>query len=124
MTRHLTLEQVLDLADLATGGPPDIRDHGLLESAVHRPQTSVFGQDAYPDMLTKAAALLQSLASNHALVDGNKRLAWTATDVFCRYNDVVPAPDEEEAYDLVVAVAAGKIHEVEEIAETLRTFVR
>lgn len=122
MTKYLTLEQVLDLAELATGGPPDVRDLGLLESAVHRPQTSLFGQDAYPDLLTKAAALLQSLASNHALVDGNKRLAWTAADVFCRYNDTVLAPTEDDAYDLVIGVTAGKINEVAEIAQTLGSF--
>lgn len=122
MTHHLTLEQVLDLAGLATGESPAVRDLGLAESAVQRPQTSLFGEDAYPNVLTKAAALLHSLASNHALVDGNKRLAWTATDVFCRYNGTNLEPAEDEAYDLVVAIAAGKITEVADIAQALEGF--
>lgn len=117
---YLTLEQVLDLAELATGESPAVRDLGLLESAVQRPQTSLFGEDAYPDVLTKAAALLHSLASNRALVDGNKRLAWIATDVFCRYTGTNLEPTEDEAYDLVVAIAAGKITEVADIAQALQ----
>lgn len=124
MTRYLSLEQLLDLARLATGGVPGVRDVGLLESAVHRPQATLFGEDAYPDILTKAAALLHSLASNHGLVDGNKRLAWTATDVFCRHNDVTLLPSEDEAYDLVVAVASGKLTDVGDIARVLASFVR
>lgn len=122
--RYLTLEQVLDLAELTAGASPAVRDLGLLESAVQRPGTSLFGQDAYPDVLTKAAALLHSLASNHALVDGNKRLAWTATDVFCRYNGVRLEPSDDEAYDLVVAVASGEITEVTDIARALEGFAK
>jgi hypothetical protein len=79
VTRHLTVEQALRIARVAFGGPPDVRDMGLLESAVHRPRANVLGQDAYPDLLTKAAALMHSPARNHTLVDGNKRLAWLAT---------------------------------------------
>lgn len=123
MTNYLTLEQILDLAELATGAPAQVRDLGLLDSAVHRPETNLFGQDAYPDLFSKAAALLHSIALNHALVDGNKRLAWTTTDVFCRYNEAILAPTEDEAYHLVMAVAAGEIREVDDIAEVLRGFV-
>ena len=74
---------------------------------MHRPRASVLGQDAYPDLLTKAAALMQSLARNHPLVDGNKRLAWLATYVFCAKNGVELDPGDDEAYDLVIAVATG-----------------
>ena len=66
------------IADAAVGAEVMVHDVGLLESALGRPRATVFGDDAYPDLHTKAAALLHSLARNHALVDGNKRLAWAA----------------------------------------------
>ena len=124
MTRHLTVEQALRIARLAVGGPIQVRDVGLLEAAVHRPRASVLGQDAYPDLFTKAGALLHSLAPNHPLVDGNKRLAWLATYVFLAKNDVVLDPDDDAAYELVIAVAAGEIDDVAEIAVALAGFVR
>jgi death on curing protein len=77
--RYLSVEQALRITRVAVGGPVQVRDIGLLEAAVHRPRASVLGNDAYPDLLTKAAALLHSLARNHPLIDGNKRLAWLAT---------------------------------------------
>jgi death-on-curing protein len=123
VTRYLTVEQALRVARAAVGGPIYVRDIGLLEAAVHRPRTTVFGQDAYPDLLTKAAALLHSLARNHPLVDGNKRLAWLATYVFLAKNCVVLDADDDSAYDLVVGVASGAIDEVEEIAAALGSFV-
>jgi death on curing protein len=123
VTRYLTVEQALRIARAAVGGPIYVRDIGLLEAAVHRPRTSVLGHDAYPDLLTKAAALLHSLARNHPLVDGNKRLAWLATYVFLAKNGIVLEADDDSAYDLVVGVAAGAIDEVEEIATALGSFV-
>jgi death-on-curing protein len=123
VTRHLTTEQALRIARLAVGGPIEVRDLGLLDAAVHRPRASVLGQDAYPDLLTKAAALLHSLARNHPLVDGNKRLAWLATYVFCAKNGVELDPDDDAAYDLVIAVASGSLDEIEEIARILGSFV-
>ena len=123
MTRYLTVEQALRIARTAVGGPVEVRDIGLLESAVHRPRTSVLGQDAYPDLFTKAGALLHSLAGNHPLVDGNKRLAWLATYVFLAKNGIVLDPDDDGAYDFVVAVAAGSIDEVGEISAVLASFV-
>ena len=101
------------------GGPIYVRDVGPLEAAVHRPRTSVLGQDAYPDLFAKAAALLHSLARNHPLVDGNKRLAWLATYVFLAKNDIELDARDDDAYDLVVAVAAGAIDDVGEIAAVL-----
>lgn len=124
MTRHLTVEQALRIARAAVNGPVEVRDVGLLESAIHRPRASVLGQDAYPDLLTKAAALLHSLARNHSLVDGNKRLAWLATYVFCAKNGLELDPDDDYAYDLVVAVAPGVRNDVDEIAAILDSFVR
>jgi death on curing protein len=123
VTRYLTVEQALRIARAAVGGPIYVRDVGLLEAAVHRPRASVLGQDAYPDLLAKAAALLHSLARNHPLVDGNKRLAWLATYVFLAKNDIVLDPDDDAAYELVVSVAAGTIDDVGEIASVLASFV-
>ncbi|WP_327590650.1 type II toxin-antitoxin system death-on-curing family toxin [Nonomuraea sp. NBC_00507] len=123
MTRYLTLEQVLELAEAELGDALAVRDLGLLDSAVHRPTTAMFGHEAYPDLMTKAAALLHSLAVNHPLIDGNKRLSWLATDVFLRFNGVVLDTDDDSAYDLVIAVASGKLSEVDEIADVLRTFI-
>lgn len=119
MTRYLTVEQALRIARTAVGGPIHVRDLGLLEAAVHRPRASVLGQDAYPDLFTKAGALLHSLARNHPLADGNKRLAWLATYVFLAKNDVELDPDDDAAYDLVVAVAVGEVDDVGEIAKAL-----
>jgi death-on-curing protein len=122
VTQYCTVEQALRIARIAVGGPVHVRDVGLLEAAVHRPRTSVLGQDAYPDLLTKAAALLHSLARNHPLVDGNKRLAWLATYVFCAKNGVELDAQDDPAYDLVVAVASGSIDDVGEIARILAAF--
>jgi death-on-curing protein len=124
VTRHLTVEQALRIARAAIGGPVDVRDVGLLESAVHRPRATVLGRDAYPDVITKAAALLHSLARNHPLVDGNKRLAWLATYVFCAKNGIELEPDDDAAYEFVVAVAAGELDDVAEIAAVLQSFAR
>jgi death-on-curing protein len=124
VTRFLTLEQALDLIELATGESPQVRDLGLLESALHRPSTTLFGREAYPDTVTKATALLHSLASNHPLIDGNKRLAWVATVVFLALNDIVVDTADDPAYDLVIAVADGTLSEVGEIAGRLRAFTR
>lgn len=84
----LDLDDVVGLAIALLGDPAPIRDVGLLGSAVARPQTTAFGEDAYPDIWTKAAALLHSIIKNHALVDGNKRLGWLATAVFLEINGV------------------------------------
>jgi death-on-curing protein len=119
VTRYLTTEQALRIARRAVGGPIVVRDVGLLDAAVHRPRASVMGQDAYPDLMTKAAALLHSLARNHPLVDGNKRLAWLATYVFCAKNGVDLDPTDDDAYDLVIAVASGEVSELAEIADAL-----
>ncbi|TDD04437.1 type II toxin-antitoxin system death-on-curing family toxin [Nonomuraea deserti] len=120
--RYLSLEQVLELAEAELGDVLAVRDLGLLDSAVHRPSSAMFGQEAYPDLFTKAGALLQSLAVNHPLIDGNKRLSWLVTDVFLRFNGVVLDTDDDSAYDLVIAVASGKLTEADEIADVLRTF--
>lgn len=104
---YLTLEDLLVLAeDLAV---PKVRDVGLLDSAAHRPQSSLMGQDAYPTLHEKAAVLLESAVRNHSLVDGNKRLAWMATFVFYGLNGIELDAPEDAAYDLVIAAATGSI---------------
>ena len=86
---YLKLEDVLSLAVIAVNGEPLVRDRGLLGSAIARPRTTLSGADVYPDLISKAAALLQSLINNHALVDGNKRLAWLSVAVFLQINEVL-----------------------------------
>ncbi|HPM52264.1 MAG TPA: type II toxin-antitoxin system death-on-curing family toxin [Rhodoglobus sp.] len=103
----LTLEDLLALA--ADLGVPAVRDLGLLDAAAKRPQTSLYGRDAYTGIHEKAAVLLESLTRNHALIDGNKRLGWLATYVFYALNDIrLDAPDDA-AYDLVIAVSTGAL---------------
>ena len=104
---YLDLKDLIELARVLLGDPPPIRDIGLLGSAVARPQTTAFGEDAYPDLIGKAAALLQSLVNNHPLVDGNKRLGWLATAVFLEINGVrVTRVSNDDVYALVIWIAS------------------
>lgn len=120
---YLDTDDLVDLAAGLLGDPPPIRDLGLLGSAAARPQATAFGEDAYPDVWTKAAALLHSIVKNHALVDGNKRLGWLATAVFLEINSVTVTHISNDAvYELVSGVTAGR-GEVGEIAEQLRSLV-
>lgn len=120
MTRFLTMPALMRVARRVCGGEVLVRDAGLLESALARSQAGMFGQDAYPTLHGKAAALLHSLVSNHALVDGNKRLGWQATVVFLWINGWDVQAHEDDAFDLVVAMAAGELSDVEKIAVRLR----
>lgn len=104
---YLSLEDLLDLVNALNAGP--VRDIGLLDSACHRPQAGLLGQEAYPTLAGKAAALMHSLAGNHALVDGNKRLALLATVVFLRINGYRLELTDDEAFDLTLSVAAGQL---------------
>lgn len=104
---YLSLEDLFGLVRALGAGP--VRDVGLLESAAARPRTSLFGEDAYPSIEGKAAALLHSLARNHPLVDGDKRLAWLATTVFLDLNGYRVGIDHEPAFDLVMEAATGDI---------------
>jgi death on curing protein len=117
---YIDLDDLIDLARALLGDPPPIRDIGLLGSAAARPQTTLMGVDAYPDLFLKAAALLHSVVNNHALIDGNKRLGWLATAVFLEINgiDIVGATNDD-VYELVIGVASGAF-DVEHIASALR----
>jgi len=117
---HLTHEELLYVAQRALGHAPEVRDHGLLESAAARPRATAFGEDAYRDVHEKAAALLHSLARNHPLVDGNKRLALAATIAFYGVNGLRLTLTEDEAYTLVMRVADGSIDDIAPIADALR----
>jgi death-on-curing protein len=116
---YLTLPELVYIAERATGGRVVIRDAGLLEAAAARPRATAFGADAYPDLNAKAAALLHSLARNHALVDGNKRLALGALIAFYGVNGRQLTLTNDEAYDLVMQVATGKLDSVDDIAPVL-----
>ncbi|TQF05228.1 type II toxin-antitoxin system death-on-curing family toxin [Kitasatospora acidiphila] len=120
--KYLTAREVLDLSELACQGQSmGVRDLGLLDSAVHRPRSEMFGIEAYTSVWEKAAALLQSLTINHPFVDGNKRTAWMCTVVFLDLNGAeMLAVDQDQAYKLVVGVAAGVLHEISDIAQRLR----
>jgi death-on-curing protein len=106
-TEYLTLADLLDLVTALSAGP--VRDLGLLDSACYRPQAAFFGQDAYPSLAEKAAALMHSLCCNHALVDGNKRLALLGTVVFLRINGYRLDLSDDEAFRLTVSIAAGQL---------------
>jgi death-on-curing protein len=113
---YLDLDDVMEMIRALDLGP--VRDIGLLDSAIHRPRFSAFGEDAYPSVALKAAALLHSLTKNHALVDGNKRIAWLCTVVFCDLNGLAPDLSDDEAFQLVWDVASSQM-DVAEIAERL-----
>ena len=115
----LDLDLLLHTAEHALGSAPVVRDYGLLESALGRPQATAFGEDAYSGIHEKAAALLHSLAGNRALVDGNKRLALAATIAFYGMNGVRLTLTNDEAYRLVMSVATGELDDVRTLAEAL-----
>lgn len=118
---YLEAEDILVIAREACEGMKIIvRDAGLLESAAHRPRAEMFGEEAYPDLFAKAAALLQSLAVNHPLFDGNKRTATLSCFSFLAINGVQLRPDVDTAERLVIDVATGAVDEVKVIADRLR----
>ena len=120
---YLDLDDVLLLATALLGDPPPVRDLGLLGAAVARPSASAFGEDAYPDLWSKAAALLQSVVNNHALVDGNKRLGWMTCAVFLDLNGIDPTTaTNDDVFDLVMRVASEPI-DVNELAQDLRALI-
>ena len=105
--RYLDLDDLLHIIELEDIGP--VRDLGLLDSLTARPRSFAFGVDAYPTVPEKAAALLDSIVGNHALVDGNKRLGWLATVAFLWINGQLLLAPEDDAYDLVIGVAERRI---------------
>jgi death-on-curing protein len=119
MTRYLTTGDLVAIAHAAMGGNALIRDVGLIDSAAHRPMASAFGQEAYPDLHLKSAALLHSILHNHPLVDGNKRLGWVACRTFLALNGADFTPDVDTATEFVLSVAGGTEDDLQKIAATL-----
>jgi death-on-curing protein len=118
---YLDAEDILVIAQAACDDMQIVvRDVGLLESAAHRPRAEMFGEEAYPDLFEKAAALLQSLAVNHPLFDGNERTASLSCFSFLSMNGVELRPDIDAAERLVIDVATGQLEEVKAIADVLR----
>lgn len=116
---YLELDDLLHIAERVLP-TVQVRDAGMLESALARPRATAFGADAYPDLSTKAAALLHSLSGNHALVDGNKRIALSAAIAFLGMNGRRLTLMQHEAYELVMTVASGEIDDVDVIADRIR----
>lgn len=120
---YLTLPELLHVAERTLGPEVPVRDYGLLESALARPQATAFGLDAYDGLEEKAGALLHSLARNHALVDGNKRLALAGTIAFLGLNGYRLTLTNDEAYTLVIEVSSGLLDDVADIAGRIRASI-
>lgn len=122
-TVYLTAEDLVVIGGTATGAPAAVRDYGLLDAAAARPRASAFGQDAYPTLHEKAAALLQSLVMYPTLVDGNKRLAWLAIYVFYDLNDHEMNATTDEGFDVMMSTINDHL-DVDGIAERLAAFTK
>ncbi len=117
---YLTTAELLHVAGRVLGTAPAVRDLGLLEAAAARPQASMLGSDAYPTLELKAAALTHSVARNHALIDGNKRLALGALIAFLGINGRRLTMTNDEAYEFIYAISAGQLDEIADIASAIR----
>lgn len=116
MTEYIELEDALEqIAFLGF----HVKDMGLLDSALQRPKTSLFGEDAYPDLQTKAAAMLHSLIKNHPMVDGNKRTGWLLFLSFIAANGFQHNMSTEESFSLTLGIADGSL-ELEQAADIIR----
>lgn len=126
MTTYLSLEQALDLHRRQIrrfGGAPGLRDRGALEAAVVRPQMTFGGEDLYPEIADKAAALMHSQVMNHPFVDGNKRAGVHACVLFLLANEVEPLFSAAELTEITLAVAQGSVN-AEALAIWLRQRIR
>lgn len=116
----LALDELLHVAERTLGSAPVVRDVGLLRSALARPAATAFGADAYPELEDKAAALVHSLVRNRALVDGDKRLGLMGLIVYLGVNGRRVSWTNDQAYDLIVEIADGRLDAVRDIAERIR----
>jgi death-on-curing protein len=117
--RYLTAPELLWIAEQFLGRAVEVRDPGLLDSAVTRPAASMMGVEAYPSLDLKAAALLDSAVNNHALIDGNERLGLIAVATFYEMNGFYFDPPLDDVYELVMGTADGSQRDVAKIAEIL-----
>jgi death on curing protein len=114
--RYLTLEEVLDLHAMVlqqSGGMPGIRDQNVLESALAQPAMAFGGQDLYPTIADKVAALGFSLVMNHAFIDGNKRIGHAAMETFLVLNGFELSASSDEQEQVILKLAAGQTHRPE-----------
>jgi death on curing protein len=116
---YLTVPELIYIASRVLDSEVTVRDHGLLESATARPHATAFGTDAYETIEEKAAALMHSLARNHALIDGNRRLALAAAIAFLGVNGRRLTLSNDQAYELIIEVATGKLDEVASIVDRI-----
>lgn len=124
MVKYLTVEEVVAghfymMKQMEDADQSGIKDRALLESAVHRPQQTVFGEDAYPSLFEKAAVLTESLVKNHCFHNGNKRTAYLTMKSFLRINGVHLKMERSFAVEFMVEIAAGK-HMTHEMALILQ----
>src|SRR5512147_2937731 len=103
-TRYLTPAEIYAAAEHVLGRKPDVRDRHLLRSAAARPALRAFGQEAYPTLLDKAAALMHSMAAHHLFFDGNKRSATRVTAEFLARNGLRPTWEADQVYDFVLEI--------------------
>lgn len=121
---YLTLQDLYAMVERMFVTPRMVRDPGLLDASAYRPRATMFGDDLYPTIHFKAAALMESLVCNHPLIDGNKRLGFAAIVVFYGLNGWrLQLPHEDAAVDLVLGVAKGEV-ELHRIAATLESWVQ
>jgi death-on-curing protein len=107
MTNYLDLEDALQ--QIAVAGFY-VKDAGLLESALSRPRTTVFGEDAYPTIELKAAAMVHSIIKNHAMVDGNKRTSWFLLNSFLYINGYLLEMSADAAFDFTLGIATDLLN--------------
>ncbi|MCB0873335.1 MAG: type II toxin-antitoxin system death-on-curing family toxin [Thermoleophilia bacterium] len=121
---HLDYEDALVIIERVTGAPARVRDPGLLNAALQRPRTTVMGRWAYPDLAHQAAALAHSLVANHPLLDGNKRLALGAVIAMLGVNGRRLEMTNDEAYELIMEIATGRLDDVDTIAARIEAAIR
>jgi death-on-curing protein len=123
--RYLTAEEIITIGRRVVGENLNVRDFGLVSSAAARPSTTAFSMDPYPTLLEKAAALLHSLTTSHPFTDGNKRVAFAATDVFLKLNGARFDPAaEEELFTTVLDIATHVLDDVATITKRIEPLIR
>jgi death-on-curing protein len=117
---YLSVDDVVQIIEIFTEAPlrESVRDMGLLIGAVDRPAMRYGGRDVYPNLAAKAAVLMESIARSNALFDGNKRLAWLATNVFLELNRAAVHFSDNETFSLLREVAQGYIS-TQELAQRI-----
>lgn len=118
MVRYLSAADIYVINEKIVGHRPSVRDRRLLQSAAERPSIRIFGEEQFPTIIDKAAAILHSLAYHHLFSDGNKRTAREAVVMFLEANGYQPAWHPDDAADFILEIAQGK-HEVEVVSEWL-----